>query len=55
MRAVIDWLLCKLGRCRRCVVLSTDEGIGGQCLRCRRVHGWMTRAELRAALDRRWP
>lgn len=47
MRRLFDWIMCRLGRCRRAVLLSTDEGIGGQCVTCGRIHGWMTREELR--------
>jgi hypothetical protein len=39
----------KLHRCTDCRILDTDEGIGGQCVECGRVHGWMTRDELRRA------
>lgn len=35
------------GRCMRFEVHSTDEGIGGRCIDCGKIHGWMTRAELR--------
>ena len=37
-----------LGRCLRCRVYETDEGIGGKCVDCGKVHGWVTRDELRA-------
>lgn len=30
-------------------VINTPEGIGGQCIWCGRIEGWMTSAELRAA------
>lgn len=36
-------------RCR-CRLLSTDEGIGGQCVTCGRIYGWMTREELGRAI-----
>lgn len=36
------------GWCVHCEVHSTDEGIGGQCIDCGTVHGWVTREELRA-------
>lgn len=45
----VSWLRRKLHRCRKCRVFSTDEGIGGLCVECGRVHGWMTREELRRA------
>lgn len=42
-----SWLRAKLHRCNDCRVLSTDEGIGGRCMECGRIYGWMTRDELR--------
>lgn len=30
-----------------CHVINTDEGIGGQCITCGRIYGWMTSEELR--------
>ena len=44
--------MCRLGRCWNCRTLSTADGIGGQCVRCNKIHGWMTREELRAYADR---
>lgn len=35
------------GRCLRCNAYSTEEGIGGRCIDCGQIHGWMTREELR--------
>ena len=35
------------GRCLRCRVYETEDGIGGKCIDCGKVHGWMTRDELR--------
>jgi hypothetical protein len=29
-----------------CRVLSTDDGIGGQCIECGRIYGWMTCDEI---------
>lgn len=49
---MIDKMLCWFKLCRRCKVLSTDEGIGGQCINCGRVHGWVTREQLRAYTDK---
>ena len=43
---------CRFGRCLECRVHDTDEGIGGKCVRCGTVHGWVTRAELRAYAER---
>lgn len=45
-------LMCWMGRCFRCRVHDTPEGIGGKCIDCGKVHGWVTRAELRAYSDR---
>ena len=39
--------LCWLGRCYRCELYSTEEGIGGKCRDCGKIHGWVTRQELR--------
>lgn len=47
---VRSWLRSKLHRCRVCVTLSTPEGIGGQCVVCGHIHGWMTREELGRAI-----
>ena len=52
MREWIARQFCKWGRCVECRTYETPEGIGGKCIRCDKVHGWMTRAELRAYLDR---
>ena len=41
-------LPCRLGRCLNCKTVSNNDGIGGQCVRCGKVHGWVTREELRA-------
>lgn len=41
-------LPCALGKCTRCRLHSTYEGIGGKCIDCGRIHGWMTREELQA-------
>lgn len=45
-------IFCWLGCCLRCSVYETADGIGGKCLDCGKVHGWVTRAELRAYCDR---
>lgn len=46
-------LMCRFGRCTRCQTYETDAGIGGRCIDCGRVHGWITREELRAHGERR--
>ena len=43
--------MCRIGRCWNCALHSTDEGIGGKCIRCGKVHGWVTRDELRTYAD----
>ena len=43
-------LLC-WGRCP-CRHYEDDGGCGGQCVRCGRIVGYVTRAELRAFADR---
>lgn len=48
---MLDWILCRLGKCRRCSQYETDEGIGGKCDNCGRIHGWVTREALRKYLD----
>lgn len=40
------------GTCLRCETLSTPEGIGGRCIDCGKVHGWVTREQLRHFIDR---
>jgi hypothetical protein len=52
LRRLLGRLACAFGS-HPCRLLSTDEGIGGQCVRCGRVFGWMTRDELRAFGGRR--
>ena len=40
--------MCWLGLCTRCETIHDDpEGIGGRCVDCGKVHGWVTREELR--------
>ena len=41
-------LMCWLGMCWRCAIYSVPDGIGGKCIDCGKVHGWVTREELRA-------
>ena len=45
---VLHWI----GRCARCETYSTDDGIGGRCIDCGKVHGWATRDELRSYGER---
>jgi len=48
---VLFRVLCRLGWCMRCATYDTSEGIGGRCIDCGKVHGWVTREELRAWAD----
>lgn len=44
-----EWIarqLCRIGICLECAPHSTPEGIGGKCINCGKMHGWVTRAEL---------
>ena len=54
LRKWIDAARCLMRRCGRCRVISTDEGIGGQCDRCGRIYGWITRNELADAIRGEW-
>lgn len=47
IRQLLDALFCRLGRCRSCTTHETPDGIGGKCVRCGRIHGWVTIEELR--------
>lgn len=40
--------------CWRCETYSTDDGVGGRCIDCGKIHGWMTREELRGLADRKF-
>ncbi len=37
---------CFLGRCRRCRLIDLMSGIGGICVDCGRIYGWISREEL---------
>ena len=52
---LVDWVLCKLGKCRQCRMFETPAGIGGRCLSCGALHGWMSNEELRKMLHIRAP
>lgn len=45
---------CRFG-CRHCRPYSNDDGIGGRCEKCGRIHGWVTRDELRDFATRMHP
>lgn len=44
--------LCWLGWCAQCELHDTPEGIGGKCISCGKIHGWVTREELRTYGER---
>jgi hypothetical protein len=45
-------LMCRFYQCFRCRVYETPDGIGGKCIDCGKIHGWVTREELRAYAER---
>lgn len=45
-------LICRYLWCSRCERHDTPEGIGGKCIDCGTLHGWVTREELRAYGER---
>jgi hypothetical protein len=49
---VIHRLFCWLGRCLQCELHETQDGMGGKCIHCGKVHGWMTRDDLRNILTK---
>tara|TARA_B110000503_G_C7049369_1_gene371640 strand:- start:303 stop:506 length:204 start_codon:yes stop_codon:yes gene_type:complete len=34
------------GICSQCKVYQTDKGIGGQCIHCVKIHGWLSSEEI---------
>lgn len=44
-------LWCKLGFCM-CVPYEDENGIGGKCINCGQIFGYMTNGELRAFAER---
>lgn len=55
VRCMVEWLArlsCRFGHCWSCRTWSTYDGVGGRCIRCGRIHGWVTRAELRDHINR---
>lgn len=52
MREWIARQFCKWGRCIACAIHDVPEGIGGKCIRCGKIHGWVTREELIAYAER---
>jgi hypothetical protein len=49
---MIDKFLCWLGQCRNCVLMDLEEGCWGECVNCRKRHGFVSRADLRSYLER---
>lgn len=47
----MNWIFCILRKCRHCSMYETGEGIGGKCDDSGRIHGWVTRAQLRRYAD----
>jgi hypothetical protein len=45
-------LMCRLGYCTRCEPHFSDESAAGRCIDCGKLHGVVTREELRAYADR---
>ncbi|MEW5705106.1 MAG: hypothetical protein AB1781_11070 [Pseudomonadota bacterium] len=49
---MLDWLLCKLGMCRRLILIDEHAICSSpiRCIRCGKLHDWITpsiRAEYR--------
>lgn len=44
---IIDKVRCWLRKCEHVYIHNTAEGIGGKCVRCGKVYGWVSAAELR--------
>lgn len=44
-------LFCRIGKCRSVRPYDDVDGVGGKCDNCGRVHGWVTREELRRYAD----
>ena len=49
---MIRRFICRFVGCFRCRPFETAEGMGGLCVDCGKMHGWVTREELRAYADR---
>jgi hypothetical protein len=45
-------LICRFLWCSRCALHDVPEGIGGKCVDCGAIHGWVTRDELLAYGER---
>lgn len=57
--AIVTWCapalhaaLCAFDKCWRCQTYQDDTGIWGQCIDCGKRHGFVSREELRAYIDR---
>ena len=51
-RAMIRRLICRFIGCFQCRTYETPEGIGGKCISCGRIHGWMSRDDLAKIIER---
>ena len=49
---MIRRLICRFIGCLSCRVYQTPEGIGGKCIYCGRIHGWMSRDDLAKIIER---
>lgn len=47
----MNWIFCLFRKCRHVSQYETKEGIGGKCDHCGRIHGWLTREQLRRYAD----
>ena len=47
-------LFCWLGKCLRCSPKAINGGMGGACIDCGKVHGWVSGDQLRRYADAEW-
>jgi len=45
---MIDAILCYFGRCRSCITAEDETGTWGECTRCHKRHGFVSRDDLEA-------
>ena len=46
--------MCRWIACTQCALYSTPECIGGKCIHCGKIHGWVDRGTLRDYADREY-